>query len=275
MAHIAEGQPTRVRSRDGAEIAFWTSGDGPPLVLVHGTTADHTRWRPLLPYLDPLFTVHAVDRRGRGGSGDGPDYDIAREYEDLAAVIDAVAATAGLPVDVYGHSYGGFCAFGAANLTINVRRMVVYEGWPALEPDTLALPPAVEERLEALLAAGEREALVEEFLREALGMDDEQVHRFRSQPSWAGRVAAAHTIVRESRADRQLLFDPRRVAGITVPVLLLVGEQSAEVWQNDVKAVAGALPDARIGVLEGQEHVADALAPELVARHLLAFLREP
>lgn len=116
---------------------------------------------------------------------------------------------------------------------------------------------------------------METFIREALGMDDEQIDRLRSQPSWAGRVAAAHTIVRECRSDRRFLFDPQRVAGIAVPVLLLVGGKSPELWQHDVRAVAGALPDARVGVLEGQEHVADALAPELVARHLMAFLREP
>ncbi len=87
------GEPTvsRVRSRDGTEIAYWTTGAGPPLVLVHGTPADHTRWRPLLPYLEPHATVHAMDRRGVGASGDALDYDVAREYEDVAAVIDAVA----------------------------------------------------------------------------------------------------------------------------------------------------------------------------------------
>ena len=73
----------RVASRDG---------DGPPLLLVHGGLGDHTRWGPLLPYLDPHFTVHAMDRRGRGVSGDGPDYSPLREFEDVAAVIDAIAA---------------------------------------------------------------------------------------------------------------------------------------------------------------------------------------
>jgi pimeloyl-ACP methyl ester carboxylesterase len=82
---------TRVVSRHGTEIACWSSGEGPPLVLVHGTTADHTRWRPLLPYLEPHATVHALDRRGRGASGDAPDYRVAREFEDVAAVVDAVA----------------------------------------------------------------------------------------------------------------------------------------------------------------------------------------
>jgi pimeloyl-ACP methyl ester carboxylesterase len=71
-------------SRDHTEIAYWTSGDGPPIVLVHGTPADHTRWRPLLPYLERQVTVHAIDRRGRGGSGDAPEYSLEREYEDVA-----------------------------------------------------------------------------------------------------------------------------------------------------------------------------------------------
>jgi pimeloyl-ACP methyl ester carboxylesterase len=34
---------TRVASRDGTQIAYWTSGEGPPLVVVHGAPADHTR----------------------------------------------------------------------------------------------------------------------------------------------------------------------------------------------------------------------------------------
>jgi Alpha/beta hydrolase family len=88
--------------------------------LVHGAPADHTRWRPLLPYLEPYVTVHALDRRGRGASGDAPEYRLEREFEDVAAVVDAVAAS-GQPVDVYGHSHGGMVAFGAAALTPNVR----------------------------------------------------------------------------------------------------------------------------------------------------------
>jgi pimeloyl-ACP methyl ester carboxylesterase len=100
MTHTEEPTITRVVSRDGTEIAYWTSGDGPPLVLVHGTTADHTRWAPVLKYLEPHVTVHTVDRRGRGASGDAAEYDGVREFEDVAAVMNAVAdprsATAGL-----------------------------------------------------------------------------------------------------------------------------------------------------------------------------------
>ena len=125
MAGTAEATVTRALSRDDTAIAYWTTGEGPPLVLVHGAVADHRRWRPLLPYLEPHATVHALDRRGRGASGDAPGYELAREFEDVAAVVDAVAAASGSPVDVYGHSFGGLCAYGAATLTAMVGRLVL------------------------------------------------------------------------------------------------------------------------------------------------------
>src|SRR3712207_6694772 len=110
-------------SKDGTPIAYWRSGEGPPLVLVHGTAADHGRWRPVLPAFEERFAVCAVDRRGRGGSGDSEDYAIEREFEDVAAVVDSL----GEPAFLVGHSYGALCALEAALLTPNVRKMVLYE----------------------------------------------------------------------------------------------------------------------------------------------------
>jgi pimeloyl-ACP methyl ester carboxylesterase len=265
-----ESTVTRALSRDGTEIAYWTSGEGPPLVLVHGGPADHTRWRPLLPYLEPHATVHAMDRRGRGASGDGPDYDMAREFEDVAAVVDAVADASGSAVDVYGHSFGASCALGGATLTSNVRKLAVYE--PPVAPTANAYPPGMLERLDALLAEGSREAVVEAVFREALGMSDEEFSAFRAQPSWQARVAAADTIPRESRVELAGAFDPELAANITVPTLLLTGEDSPDFLRTDIQTLATALPDARVVVLEGQVHVADVLVPEIFAEHLLAFL---
>jgi len=71
----------------------------------------------LLAYLEPHVTVNAVDRRGRGASGDAPEDRLEREYQDIAAVVDAVAAASGEQVDVQGHSHGGIVAFGAVTLT--------------------------------------------------------------------------------------------------------------------------------------------------------------
>jgi pimeloyl-ACP methyl ester carboxylesterase len=97
----------------------FSSGGGSPLGLVHGAAADHTTFRTVAPLFAGIagrFAVHAIDRRGRGASGDGPSYSIEREYEDVAAVVDAVASEAGTGsgVDVVGHSFGGRVALGAA-----------------------------------------------------------------------------------------------------------------------------------------------------------------
>lgn len=116
-----------VRSVDGTRIGYRTSGTGAPLVLVHGATADSTVMSLLVPLLEPHYTVHAVDRRGRGLSGDGPTYDIALEYADVAAVVDDCARAAGGAVSLYGHSYGAVCALGAALLTPDVGQLFLYE----------------------------------------------------------------------------------------------------------------------------------------------------
>lgn len=274
MTGTAEATETRVVSRDGTEIAYWTSGEGPPLVLVHGAVADHRRWRPLLPYLEPHATVHALDRRGRGASGDAPGYDLAREFQDVAAVVDAVAEASGSPVDLYGHSFGGLCAFGGATLTANVRRLVLYEGWPPVEPAACELPAGVGERLDALLAAGDHDAVVETMFREVVRMPEAELAALRAQPAWPARVAAAPTITRELRALPRVALDPAWAARIAAPTLLLTGSDSRDPFAADVEAVAAALPDARIVILEGQEHVADVLVPVVFAEQLMAFLHD-
>ena len=117
-----------------------------------------------MPLLEPHVTVHAVDRRGRGESGDAADYSLAKEWADVAAVVDAAAAAAGGPVDLLGHSYGGNVAFGAATLTTNIRKLVLYEGWPPPNIAHRTMSPDVLARLESLLAQGRREEMLETLL---------------------------------------------------------------------------------------------------------------
>jgi pimeloyl-ACP methyl ester carboxylesterase len=269
---LEAASPNTASSADGAEIAYWTTGAGPPLVLVHGAPADHTRWVPLLPHLEPHVTVVAMDRRGRGRSGDGPTYAVEREYEDVAAVVDAVAVASGSSVDVYGHSYGGFVAFEAPLLTSNIRKLVLYEGWPVLNPDVFALPADVEHRMDELARAGDTDGVIETMFRAVFDISDEDLAALKAAPSWAGRVAAAPALTRELRAIAQTVFDPSVAARIDVPVLLVTGETSGEPSRKDVDRVASAIPEARILELKNREHVADILEPELFARELLAFL---
>jgi pimeloyl-ACP methyl ester carboxylesterase len=199
---------------------------------------------------------------------------VAREFEDVAAVVDAVAQASGSAVDVLGHSYGGTCALGGATLTANIRRLVLYEGFPPVHPDDSTFPPDVESRVDALLAEGEPEAAVETVFREVVKMPEEEFRAFRALPVWQVRVAAAHTIPRELRTERGRPFDPEQAAQVAVPTLLLVGGDSPDWVKADTETVAATLPDARIGVLDGQQHIAIDLVPEVFAEHVLAFLRD-
>ncbi|MEP6640129.1 MAG: alpha/beta fold hydrolase, partial [Chloroflexota bacterium] len=175
-----------VRSPDGTTIAATSSGEGPPLILVHGATADHTAFRVVGPRLAHTFTVHAIDRRGRGESGDGPKYAIEREFEDVAAVAERLANDAGIPVDVFGHSYGGRCALGAALLTDSIRRVVSYEGAPT-PPGASYHPTGIEARLRERLAAGDQDGALATFLTEVVGMPAADLAAYQADPIWPVR----------------------------------------------------------------------------------------
>jgi pimeloyl-ACP methyl ester carboxylesterase len=258
-----------ITSKDGTLIAFERSGKGPPLVLVHGTTADHTRWKPILPRLEGHFTVYAVDRRGRGGSGDTPGYTIESEFDDIAAVVDAI----GEPVLLLGHSYGAVCALEASLRTRNLRKLVLYEP-PIRIAGSLYLPGTVE-RLQALLDAGELDSVVATFFREVVRAPEEELRMLRSLPNWPARVAAAHTIPRELRINDDYRFEQERFIAMRVPTLLLLGGSSPPMFKGAIEAVSAALPDARVAVIPGQQHAAMNTAPDLFLREVLGFFLEP
>jgi pimeloyl-ACP methyl ester carboxylesterase len=256
-----------VTSKDGTPIACWRSGEGPPLVLVHGTAADHGRWRPVLPAFEERFTVFAVDRRGRGGSGDSDDYAIEREFEDVAVVVDSL----GEPVNLLGHSYGALCALEATLLASNVRELVLYD--PGIEVAGQEIyPHEVIERLEALLGAGDRDGVVGTTMREVAGLPPETVEYMRSQPVWQARVEAAHTIPRELRAVKAYSLDPQRFRDLGVPTLLLSGGDSPAALRKAAEAVDEVLPDSRIVVMQGQGHAAMDTGTDLFTTAVLRFL---
>ena len=255
-----------VASKDGTAIAYWRSGAGPPLVLVHGTAADHDRWRPVLPAFEERFAVCAVDRRGRGGSGDSDGYAIEREFEDVAAVVDSL----GEPAVVLAHSYGALVALEAALLTPNVRKLVLYDPGIEVAGEEIS-PPEVIERLEALLEAGDRAGVVATTMREVAGLPPEVVEYMRSQPVWPARVSAAHTIPRELRAVQAYRLDPERFAHLGTPTLLLSGGDSPAAFRKAAVAVDGALPNSLIEVMPGQGHAAMDTGTDLFTAEVFRF----
>jgi pimeloyl-ACP methyl ester carboxylesterase len=259
------------RSPDGTDIAWFRSGNSRPIVLVHGATADHTAWRTAGPLLASRHALYAIDRRGRGASTDTELYAIAREYEDVAAVVDAVAAREGIAVDVVGHSYGGRVGLGAALLTGNMRRLVSYEGAPAPAGGSFHGDPVMA-RLEALKAADDRAALLAYFLGEVVGMTPAELEAYRLAPSWPARVEAAPTLVREMWAEAAEEAGPERYAAIRIPVLQILGGDSGRTFTDGTWELDRRLVDGRVVVIPGARHAAHHSHPERFCAEVERFL---
>ena len=114
-----------VASRDGTSIAFERTGAGPTLVIVDGAMCSMAFGpsEATAAALSGDFTVYRYDRRGRGDSTDTQPYAVAREVEDLTAVIDEAGGSA----FVYGISSGAGLALEAAASGAPITRLVLFE----------------------------------------------------------------------------------------------------------------------------------------------------
>jgi len=266
-----------VVSRDGTPIAVFSSGEGSPLILVHGTTADHTTWRRSGPRLEERYRIHAIDRRGRGDSGDGDGpYAIEREFEDLAAVADALGDEAGEPVNVVGHSYGGRTGLGAALLTSSIGRLVVYEGAPAPGGGAGFASPEMKHQIAGLIEAGERDEALVLFFREIVGMSDEELALYRADPIWPRRVEAVHTSLRELEAEEASPGASLEPLGrVSIPVLQILGDESLPIFADSTFALDERLANGQVAMIEGARHAAHHTHVDEFVVAIRSFLDDP
>lgn len=247
-------------SADGTVVSADVEGTGPSLLLVHGSTADHTRWDPLVPLLRGEFTLVMLDRRGRGGStAEAETYAIEREGEDVLAMLASLPA----PAMVFGHSYGASATLSVLD-RIPAAAVLLYEP-PFATPGHEVFSESQLSRWQAALDDGRREAVLEMFYREALNFDEAAIDALRPLPVWQARLAAVHTVVREARAVRTFAPQPVRPA---VPVRFLLGDSTTPHLTASTRAAADQVAGSELVVLPGQGHVAIDAAPQLVADHV-------
>ena len=255
-------------SGDGTSIAFERFGEGAPVILVGGATTDKAMTRPLAEELAGNFTVINYDRRGRGDSGDTPPYAVEREVEDIGALI----AEAGGSASLYGHSSGAVLALHAAAHGLPVARLVMHE--PPFAPDReeeRRISREYGERLRTILAEGRRGDAAALFMT-TVGMPEEAVQGMRDEPWWTRMEAVAPTLLYDSEVmgdiSREGTIPTGLLGAVGAPTLVLCGGASPG-WMIDVgRQVAEGVPDGRVDVLEGQEHV---VAPEILAPVLEEF----
>src|SRR5215212_869595 len=246
----------QVKSSDGTVIAYETVGHGPPLILVDGALCSRAvgGMPKLARRLADHHTVYTYDRRGRGESGDAPEYAVEREVEDIHALIDVAGGSAAL----YGISSGAALALEAARGESAVEALALYEAPFIVDDARDPLPADYLDVIEGHLAAGRRGDAVAHFLR-FVGMPAFFLAVMRRTPVWRKLTAIAHTLPYDARIVRDHQrgepLPAGRWADVNAPPLVLDGGKSPAWMRNAQSALAAVLPNAEYRTLEGQTHI--------------------
>ncbi|MFF7245829.1 alpha/beta fold hydrolase [Embleya sp. NPDC008237] len=215
-----------VHSADGTVIGYRSVGTGPGLLIVPGTLAMAADFDGLAAALADRFTVHTIERRGRGTSGpQGDRYGVEVEAADIEAVRAATGARF-----AFGHSFGAFLTLEAALRGSAFERMALYE--PGVSIDgSVPMDWAPESR--RLLDAGKP---AEAFLTFVRGMNPETSGK---APRWLLRLILRLAIRKPERLQKHALLagsirehaeaasrdnDFPKYARLDAPVLLMAGK---------------------------------------------------
>ena len=254
-----------VTSKDGTTIAFDQWGAGPVVILVDGALqyrAFDQGMVQLAELLSQHFTVIHYDRRGRGDSTDTQPYALAREIEDIEALIDETGGSASL----YGISSGAALAMEAAIALPNkVKKLAMYEAPYNSDKAVQQAWKEYRKQLTELLAADRRGDAAALFMK-SVGTPDDQVDGMRHAPIWPMFEAVAPTLAYDAAAlgeDRSIPI--KRAARVIVPALVMNGTVIPFMLAT-AQALANAIPQAQHRTLDGQPHDVnlEVLAPVLV-----------
>jgi pimeloyl-ACP methyl ester carboxylesterase len=260
---------------EGTALYYEESGEGEPVVFVHGNWSDHSTWGLTVPELPASLRAIAYDRRGSGRSQRSREALTRRRHEDdLAAVIEALAPA---PAHVVANSYGASTALGLAARRPELFRSLVAHEPPLLSivgddpvagaaiAETQASLRAVTERVEACDAAGGAKQFVEEV---ALGPGG-----WATLPEFirAIMVANAATVAEEMRDPALAHVDLEALAEVDVPILLTKGDESLAWFYGIVDRLDETIGRGRVATIAGAGHNPHATHPAeyaaVVAEH--------
>ena len=263
-----------VTSADGTTIAYETLGSGAGLIVVGGVLSTARNYIDLGRELAGSFTVHLMERRGRGASGpQGPGYSVEKECKDLLAVQAETGADR-----VFGHSYGGLVALQTARRAAVFRQVAVYE--PAVVLDGAPAPAWLDPYRE-LLAHGDTRGAFATMVKHA---------GFAPRALAAMPLAGVRLVLRAgirglewqrtealleaNLAEQQAQLDAPGIAGyaeIESPTLLIGGSDSPPSVTAQLEALRHTIPTTTVTILDGLDHPAPATHPTQVANCVEQF----
>jgi pimeloyl-ACP methyl ester carboxylesterase len=257
---------------DPAALKIVRRGAGAPVLLIHGSAADHTTWMAQLARPPQGLAVVAYDRRGCDSAPFPPGVvpETAHHVDDAAALIRRESP--GRAALVCGSSFGGVVALELARRAPElVAGLVVCE--PPLPPaDTVTgAPPGFGCAFDRLVATAGGEAAAEMFLRAVLGDD--------GFDGLAPRVRGVlRAMWRQIRADMIALARTRvayaELSAVAQPVLLIGAERSPAYYDSTLDALERALPAARRARIPGAGHAMHIDNHRAFSGALLEFARD-
>jgi pimeloyl-ACP methyl ester carboxylesterase len=262
-----------VTSKDGTSIAYDKIGKGQALILVAG--AFSYRKFPgqvqLAELLSESFTVYNYDRRGRGDSEDTQPYSVAREIEDLQAMIDVAGGSA----YVWGLSSGAVLALQAAASGLNIKKLALHEPPFVVDSADRKPPDDFVKHVTGLIASDRRAEAIKYFMTKGMGAPSFVVAVMRMMPGvWSNLMAVAHTLPYDAKLLEGYMYGkplPSELwSTVTMPTLVLEGTESPIGLRHGAHALADVLPNARLASKKGLGHT-KKLDTKKISSELSAF----
>lgn len=221
-------------STDGATIGYLTVGSGPSVIVIPGALSIAADYSTFAQALAEHFTVHTIERRGRGlSSPQGENYSIAKECEDVLALQQKTGASL-----LVGHSFGGLVALEVARNNNAFSKVAVYEPGVSIDGSIpMNWMPVYKKKLA-------EKKYMDAFIEFSLGIGPE---RARKTPHWLMKLMLPLFInahkrhqmlglleenLREHQQVARLDSSYTNYREIPASVLLMYGGKSDTHWVN-------------------------------------------
>jgi 3-oxoadipate enol-lactonase len=270
LASVSASAQSGVADIGDAKLNYAVSGQGEPLVLVHGWALNLSVWKDQVRAFAPRYRVVTYDLRGFGHSTGVPD--ITADPADLAALLDRLGIQS---AHIVGHSRGGTIALAfALAFPQRVRSLVLYGAGP---PQGFNLPRDGSDSTPHLAAIARRfglDSVKAALMRHPLTWappDQAQFSKAQLDTIWRA-YSGLDLLEDHVPSNRVALARIDQLRQIHAPTLVLTGDHEQPYLQVVAAALAYGITGAQRANIADAGHAAHLSQPARFNQAVLAFL---